>query len=117
MARSFLSQWVAPNVVFWVAFGFAACTDGSNASSTTGHCPPGATGGGGSGGGTAGAAGSGGAEDDGGTAGGPIGDQPPGGTYTSGDEDNTFDHFNDPGASGQKDPFEILKERAQEGPP
>jgi hypothetical protein len=29
---------------------------------------------------------------------------------------NTHDHMNDPGESGQKDPFEILKERAEEGP-
>lgn len=28
-----------------------------------------------------------------------------------------FDHMNDPGQSGQKDPFEILKEHAEEGPP
>src|SRR6185295_14027938 len=42
----------------------------------------------------------------------------PGGTFTSSnDPDNTFDHFNDPGASGSKDPFEILKQRAEEGPP
>jgi hypothetical protein len=40
----------------------------------------------------------------------------PGG-LTTGKDGNTFDHFNDPGASGQKDPFEILKERAEEGPP
>ena len=40
----------------------------------------------------------------------------PGG-MTSGKDGNTFDHFNDPGASGTKDPFEILKERAEEGPP
>ncbi len=30
---------------------------------------------------------------------------------------NPFDHMNDPGESGQKDPFEVLKERADEGPP
>ena len=35
----------------------------------------------------------------------------------TGNDDNTFDHMNDPGSSGKKDPFEILKERADEGPP
>jgi hypothetical protein len=35
----------------------------------------------------------------------------------TGNPDNTFDHMNDPGSSGKKDPFEILKERAEEGPP
>jgi hypothetical protein len=49
------------------------------------------------------------------TGGGPIVEEPPGGTDTSGKD--SFDHSNDPGESGQKDPFEILKERAEEGPP
>jgi hypothetical protein len=47
-----------------------------------------------------------------------------GGTDISGGNDgttsadgDTFDHFNDPGSSGSKDPFELLKERAEEGPP
>lgn len=40
------------------------------------------------------------------------------GTTTPGSEsgNNEFDHMNDPGESGQKDPYEILKERAEEGP-
>jgi hypothetical protein len=46
-----------------------------------------------------------------------LGTPPPAGLTTSNDPSNTFDHFNDPGESGQKDPFEILKERAEEGPP
>jgi hypothetical protein len=35
----------------------------------------------------------------------------------AGGEDNTFDHMNDLGAGQAKDPFEILKQRQEEGPP
>jgi hypothetical protein len=36
--------------------------------------------------------------------------------YSAGD-DNTFDHFNDLGANGARDPFDILAQRQEEGPP
>jgi hypothetical protein len=35
----------------------------------------------------------------------------------NGTGNNEFSHPNDPGETGQKDPFQILKERADEGPP
>src|SRR5262245_16516066 len=38
------------------------------------------------------------------------------GAYAGG-QDNTFDHQQDLGAYGGRDPFEILKERQDEGPP
>jgi hypothetical protein len=42
----------------------------------------------------------------------------PGGTdTTSQDPNNTFDHFNDPAVNGGMDPFQILEQRAEEGPP
>src|SRR5688572_15221640 len=31
--------------------------------------------------------------------------------------DNTHDHFNDLGANGARDPFDILAQRQEEGPP
>lgn len=102
--------WAMPGIVFTVAFGFAACND---AAQPSGGCPP--TTGSGAGGTGSSAAGTGGANVDGGTGG--SAEQAPGGVNTSGDTNDTFDHFNDPGESGQKDPFEILKERALEGPP
>lgn len=43
-----------------------------------------------------------------------ISEQP--GAYAGG-EDNTFDHMSDLGANGSRDPFEILKQRQEEGPP
>jgi hypothetical protein len=103
-----LFSWAMPGLVFSVSFGFAAC---SEAMSTGGSC---GTGGGDTGGATT-TSSSGGMHDAGGDSG-P--EQAPGGTFTSSqDPDNTFDHFNDPGESGSKDPFEILKQRADEGPP
>jgi hypothetical protein len=54
---------------------------------------------------------------DGGPGTGGSEEAPPGGVPTTGNPDNTFDHANDPGESGQKDPLEINKERAEEGPP
>lgn len=109
MAR--LSRFAVPGIVFGVAFGFAACTGKSGPSDH--NCPTETTsqGGGGAGGTTA----------TGGTGattttttttttalGGSGGDN----GNASSDPDNTFDHFNDPG-----DPFEILKQHAEEGPP
>jgi hypothetical protein len=113
MAR-FLS-WAMPGIVFSVAFAFSACGDA--ASSSGQNCVPtgGATGAGGSG--QAASSGAGGnptTSGGGGTDGGVV-EEAPGGSQTHGEQ--SFDHTNDPGESGQKDPFEILKERAEEGPP
>lgn len=36
--------------------------------------------------------------------------------YSAGDQ-NTFDHFNDLGVNGARDPFDILAQRQEEGPP
>ena len=111
-------RFAMPGLVFSLAFGIsAACGTGAVDPQA---CPDtAATTSGGTGGGTGGSGigGGGGAPADGGTASGGGPEAPPGGGPTTGDEDNTFDHFNDPGESGQKDPFEILKERAEEGPP
>jgi hypothetical protein len=38
------------------------------------------------------------------------------GAYAGGEE-NTFDHMNDLGANGSRDPFEVLAQRQEEGPP
>jgi hypothetical protein len=107
-------------VVFAVAYGFAACTD---ADSTSGDCPN-LTGSGGQSSTTTSAtstsSGMGGATSSASSSGTTAAASSGGissGSFTAGDADSTFDHFNDPGESGQKDPFEILKERAQEGPP
>lgn len=37
--------------------------------------------------------------------------------FGSGDEDNTFNHMDDLGDQGAKDPFEVLEQRQEEGPP
>lgn len=105
------THWALPGLVFSGMLAFSACSD---ALSTGGNCATGSTGGGdATATGTSTSTGAGGT--DGGTGGGL--ETLPGGILTSGKDGNTFDHFNDPGASGQKDPFEILKERAEEGPP
>ena len=106
-------KWATPTLFVAAALAFSACADPVHPNAT-GGCPPGT--GGGEGGApplttsastTAGST----------SAGtGTPGAVTPGG-LTTGKDGNTFDHFNDPGASGQKDPFEILKERAEEGPP
>lgn len=95
--------------------GLAAC--GSDAATGGGDCIP-VEGSGGSGNGATGGDGSGGegAGNVGGSGNGGV-DPPLDGGQTTGKDGNTFDHFNDPGSSGSKDPFEILKERAEEGPP
>jgi hypothetical protein len=109
MTKRFL-HWALPGIVFSISFAFSACSDAMK--SASGDCPSGG------GGGNAPATTSTTTSTGTGTDGGPVIEQPPGGTFTSSnDPDNTFDHFNDPGASGHKDPFEILKERAEEGPP
>jgi hypothetical protein len=109
---------VMPGLIFSVAFAISAACGSSTDPDV---CPPVAPAGAGGGGGvaTTTTGGTGGDPADGGTTSGNGGssESPPGGGPTTGNEDNTFDHFNDPGESGQKDPFEILKERAAEGPP
>src|SRR3569833_2769990 len=108
MTKHRLLNWALPGIVFAVSFGFAACSDAMK-----GNPKDCATSGGGHGS-TSGTTTTGTSHYDGGTT---IA-QPPGGVFTSSnDPDNTFDHFNDPGSDGAKDPFEILKQRAEEGPP
>jgi len=106
-----LVKWALPGIVFTLSYGFAACSE--SAPGGTGDCVPGnggaatgtATGGGGATTGTS-------------SSSGAVVEQPPSGNNTtSQDQENTFDHFNDPGSSGSKDPFEILEQRAEEGPP
>lgn len=107
-------QWAMPGVVFSVAFAFSACGDAISSADPE-DCIPNAT----TGSPTGGGGGAGGSSTTGGGAGtpdgGPVSEAPPGGQQTNGEQ--SFDHTNDPGESGQKDPFEILKERAEEGPP
>jgi len=113
MRKSFLS-WAMPGIIFSVSFAFAAC---SEAVTNGGSPAPCASGSGGSSSSASASGGSGGGTDlDAGDDGGAT-DPATQGDFTAGGENNTFNHFNDPGASGQKDPFEILKERAAEGPP
>lgn len=115
MAR-FIS-WAMPGIVFSVAFAFSACGDAASNSSQ--NCvPTGAsatTGAGGSGQAASSGAGGTSTSSGGGATDGGIVEEAPGGSQTNGEQ--SFDHTNDPGESGQKDPFEILKERAEEGPP
>lgn len=115
--RAFV-RWTAPGAVFVVSFGFAACSESykgkAPADCTTGAGGQATTTTSAAGGSTSSSSSSSSST----TSSGAAVDQPPGGTHTtSEDPNNTFDHFNDPGASGSKDPFEILKERAEEGPP
>lgn len=114
-----LARWAVPGIVFSVAFGFAACTGTKNPIDP--GCPT-DTGSGGTGG-SAGNGGSGAAMTSSGQGGaggtttsttttGTAGAGAIGDPNASGNEDNTFDHFNDPG-----DPFDILKKQQEEGPP
>jgi hypothetical protein len=103
-------QWAMPGIVFSVAFAFSACGDAAVTSVEQAECVPGQGGSGGMGGAGGGTSTASGMPD-----GGPVSEAPPGGQSTNGQQ--SFDHANDPGESGQKDPFEILKERAEEGPP
>lgn len=108
-------QWAMPGIVFSVAFAFSACGDAAVNGADQAKCLPGE---GGAGTGGTGGAGGGGTTTSTGSGmpdGGPVSEAPPGGQSTNGQQ--SFDHANDPGESGQKDPFEILKERAEEGPP
>jgi hypothetical protein len=107
-----LFSWALPGLVFSVSFGFAACSESAPAG--TGKCE--GTGGQLTSSGTGGATTS--SSSSSTSSSSSSGDPNTGNNgTTSTDPDNTFDHFNDPGSSGTKDPFEILKERAEEGPP
>jgi hypothetical protein len=120
MAKRFVA-WAMPGLIFTVTFAFSACSGTEPSGAGPANCAPTSSGNGGSGG-TAvtttstGTTGSGGSDGGVGTGGGEV-EIPIGGTPGTGNPDNTFDHANDPGESGQKDPLEINKERAEEGPP
>jgi len=111
-----LARWAVPGIVFSVAFGFAACTGKSNPVNP--NCPTdtGSGGSGGSGGGVTTTTGQGGSTTTSSTTTTSVTSGTAGagatGNDASGNEDNTFDHFNGPG-----DPFEILKQHLEEGPP
>lgn len=106
MARTLLG-WALPGICFMVGFGFAACS-GSNSGND--ECTPSLSsssstsgmGGNGSGGSTSGTGGTGAQATD---------------PETSTNPDNNFHHPMEPSQPGQEDAFEILKQRAQEGPP
>ena len=102
-------KWATPTLFVAAALALSACADPVHPN-TTGGCPPG----GGEGGAPATTAATTGAGTLSSTG---TGEAVQPGSLTTGKDGNTFDHFNDPGASGQKDPFELLKERAEEGPP
>ncbi len=106
-------KWATPTF-FAAALALSACADPVNPN-VTGGCPPGGSGGAGST--TVATTGTSSSVTSGASTGTGSTEVPTPGGMTSGKDGNTFDHFNDPGASGQKDPFEILKERAEEGPP
>jgi hypothetical protein len=96
-----------------VSLGAYACGDETTAAAGSGECPgttAGSGGGAGSGGATSTSATTSSATTSTTTSTGS-------GTEAGESGNNSFDHMNDPGESGQKDPFEILKERADEGPP
>ena len=105
-------KWATPTLFVAAALAFSACADPVNPSAT-GGCPPG-TGGADTTTATSSVTSS---ATTGASTGTGSTEEPTPGGMTSGKDGNTFDHFNDPGASGQKDPFQILKERAEEGPP
>jgi hypothetical protein len=104
-------KWATPTVFVVAVLAVAACADPVHPN-TTGNCATGTSGGEGGAAGTTSSATSASSSASTGT-----GESVTPGGLTTGKDGNTFDHFNDPGASGQKDPFEILKERAEEGPP
>jgi hypothetical protein len=89
------------------------CNGGKGGSTTTAQGGGGAQGTGAQGTGAAGA----GTQGTGAGGSTSAGTEPGPEDQNTGNDDNTFDHMNDPGSSGKKDPFELLKERAEEGPP
>lgn len=102
-----LLTWAMPGIVFSVAFAFSACSGTADSSQ---ECVPASSSSSASSSSTGSSSGGSGNPDGGG-----IIEEAPGGSDTAGKD--SFDHTNDPGESGSKDPFEILKERAEEGPP
>lgn len=113
MAKRFLT-WIIPGVVFTMGFAFGACSDG--APGTPDECTTTTQTSQGGGGSTSTGKGGGGAGT-GGSDAGPIIELPPGGQDPeTGKDGNNFHHPNDPATMGQKDPFEILQDRANEGP-
>lgn len=114
ISRSSFFNWALPGIVFTVSFGFAACSDAMKGGGAP--CAPGSGGAGGSTSSTTASSSSVSSSATTSTGSGVTGAQS--GTETTSDNpSNTFDHFNDPGASGSVDPFQILQERADEGPP
>lgn len=120
MART--THWALPAIAFSMSIALVACgsSDADETGSGGADCVPTTTAAG-TGGATAASttastsasSGSGSS-----TSSGEVPEDPGGlGGLTTGNEGNTFDHFNDPGSNGSKDPFELLKERAEEGPP
>jgi hypothetical protein len=106
MARTFIG-WALPGICFTVGFGFSACAGSSDPAGD--NCEPSlvtsssSSGTGGAGGSMTGTGGS--------------AAQSNGDPETSADPDNNFHHPMDVTQPGQDDPFEILKQRAAEGPP
>ncbi|MBK9265188.1 MAG: hypothetical protein IPM54_36080 [Polyangiaceae bacterium] len=107
MARTLIG-WALPGVFFTVGFGFSACVGSSDPVGD--DCEPSLVSASSSSSGNGGAGG-------GGTGAGGSGAQSAGDPETSENPDNNFHHPNEPTQSGQADPFEILKQRASEGPP
>ena len=108
-------KWATPTLFVAAALALSACADPVHPSAT-GDCSTATSGGSGGSPSATTTASSSAASSSASTGTGMTEAVTPGG-LTTGKDGNTFDHFNDPGASGTKDPFEILKERAEEGPP
>ncbi|MEP7124102.1 MAG: hypothetical protein ABJE95_24455 [Byssovorax sp.] len=109
-------KWATPSLIVAATLALSACADPVHPNST-GNCSTATSGGTGGSGSMSATTGSGTTASSSVSSGtGTMEMATPGG-LTTGKDGNTFDHFNDPGASGAKDPFEILKERAEEGPP
>jgi len=104
MARTLIG-WALPGIFFTVGFGFSACVGSSNPEAA---CDPNLI----SSTSSSGTGGAGGAPGIGGSAAQSNGDP-----ETSNNPNNNFHHPTDVTQPGQEDPFEILKQRAAEGPP
>lgn len=104
MARTLIG-WALPGIIFMVGFGFSACSGSDPVGDTCTPTTATSSSGGGSGG-------SGGMMGTGGT-----GAQATGDPETSANADNNFHHPVEQIAPGAVDAFEILKQRAAEGPP
>jgi hypothetical protein len=104
MARTLIG-WALPGIFFTVGFGFSACVGSSDPADNceTGLVSSSSSSGQGGGG-------------NGGSSGG-MGAQSNGDPETSANPDNNFHHPMEATQPGQADPFEILKQRAAEGPP